>query len=339
MPIGLMLTIPFAGPTVSRFGGRTTIGWSFPAFLAAMCLPACLIHIGMLFLALFACGVTIAMVELGMNIVADDIERSKSLAIMSRCHGFWSLGMMTGSLIGSGLAALSLVPQLSILLVALVIAPLGFLVPRSLPEASPSPPAERETGGGGLFVPGLVLLSICIIGLASNLAEGASADWSAIYLTDVFATTGGAAGLGYTAYALMMAAGRFSGDWLRVNIGPMRLVRYGYAAAALGVILLATSRHYLASIMGFALIEVGGSVGVPLAVSAVASVRGRSPAANVAMVTLVWLIAFLAGPPVIGYLAEHYGLRAALGTTMLPAFFTGLLLAGTLSGALPKVVR
>ena len=170
------------------------------------------------------------------------------------------------------------------------------------------------------------------------MAEGASADWSAVYLTNVFATTGGAAGLGYTAYALTMAAGRFSGDWLRVTIGPVRLVQYCYVVAALGVLLLATSPHYLVSIIGFALIGIGGSVGVPLAVSAAASVGGRSPAANVAMVTLVSLIAFLAGPPLIGYLAEHFGLRTALGIAMLPAFLTGLLLAGSLKTSVPKAV-
>ena len=338
MPIGLLLTMPFAGPTVARFGGRTTIGWSLPAFLAAMCLPAGSTHVVMLFLALFACGVTMAMVELGMNIVADDIERRGQLAIMSRCHGFWSLGMMAGSLIGSGLAALGLMPHLSILVVALAVAPLGVLVPSRLPDATPSPATDGETGSSGLFVPGLLLLSICIIGLASNLAEGASADWSAVYLTNVFATTGGAAGLGYTAYALTMAAGRFSGDWLRVTIGPVRLVQYCYVVVALGVLLLATSPHYLVSIIGFALIGIGGSVGVPLAVSAAASVGGRSPAANVAMVTLVSLIAFLAGPPLIGYLAEHFGLRTALGIAMLPAFLTGLLLAGSLKTSVPKAV-
>lgn len=147
--------------------------------------------------------------------------------------------MMAGSLIGSGLAALSLAPQWSIPLVAVAVSPLSLLIPAALPKSAPRAPTPSERPGSGLFVPSLLLLSICIVGLASNLAEGASADWSAVYLTDVFAATGGAAGLGYSAYALMMALGRFAGDWARKTWGPVVLTRWCYGVAARGVVLLA----------------------------------------------------------------------------------------------------
>lgn len=331
MPLGLLVAMPFAGPLVARLGGRNAVRLAFPAFLVAMSLPAMATHFAMLFFALMACGLAMAIVELGMNIVADEIERHQNVAIMSRCHGFWSLGMMAGSLVGSGLAALALAPQWSVLLVAAAVAPFSFLVPAALPASAVAAPMTSEAKASGLFIPGLLLLSICIVGLASNLAEGATADWSAVYLTDTFAAVGGSAGLGYSSYALMMALGRFAGDWLRVTWGPVALVRACYGVAALGVALVALSPHYALSILGFALIGVGGSVGVPLAVSAAASAGGgHSPAANVAMVTLVSLVAFLAGPPVIGFLAQHFGLRVALGVTMLPAFVAGLLLAQSL---------
>ena len=330
MPVGLLLAMPFAGPIVARIGGRAAIRWSFPLFLVAMSIPAASTHFVMLLAALLACGIAMAMVELGMNIVADEIEKHDHVAIMSRCHGFWSLGMMAGSLIGSGLAALGLAPEWSVLLVALAVSPLSLIVPAALPRTTPATGHEQEAASPGLFVPGLLLLSICIVALASNLAEGATADWSAVYLTDVFGATGGTAGLGYSAYALTMAAGRFAGDWLRVQWGPVALVRFCYGVAALGVALVTFSPNYGTSILGFALIGVGGSVGVPLAVSAAASVGGRSAASNVAMVTFISLIAFLGGPPVIGFLAQHFGLRVALGITMLPAFVAGLLLARSL---------
>jgi len=329
LPLGLLAAMPFAGPLVARIGGRSAVRWSFPAFLACICLPPASSHFAMLFVALLLTGAAMAIVELGMNIVADDIEKHDKVAIMSRCHGFWSLGMMAGSLCGSGLAAIGLAPHWSALLVAVLVAPLSLLVPAALPASTPAAavPAEKASG---LFIPGLLLLSICIVGLASNLAEGASADWSAVYLTDVFAATSGAAGLGYSAYALTMAIGRFAGDWARVKWGPVALVRTCYGVAAIGVALVAFSPHYAAAIVGFALIGIGGSVGVPLAVSAAASVGGRPAASNVAMVTLVSLVAFVGGPPVIGFLAQHFGIRFALGITMFPAFAAGLLLASSL---------
>lgn len=332
LPLGLLAAMPFAGPLVARIGGRNAVRWSFPIFLACIAVPPASWHFATLFVALAVSGAAMAIVELGMNIVADEIEKRDGVAIMSRCHGFWSLGMMAGSLIGSGLAALGLEPHWAVLLVAILVSPLSIVVPAALPAstAAVTAPAEKASG---LFIPGLLLLSICIVGLASNLAEGASADWSAVYLTDVFAATGGAAGLGYSAYALTMAIGRFAGDWARVKFGPVALVRACYGVAAAGVALVTFSADYGVAILGFALIGIGGSVGVPLAVSAAASAGGRPAASNVAMVTLVSLIAFVGGPPVIGFLAQHFGIRVALGMVMLPAFVAGLLLAWSLRPA------
>lgn len=329
LPLGLLAAMPFAGPLVARIGGRNAVRWSFPLFLACICVPPASWHFPVLFVALAVSGAAMAIVELGMNIVADEIEKRDGVAIMSRSHGFWSLGMMAGSLCGSGLAAQGLEPHWSVLLVAVLVAPLSIAVPAALP-ASPLVAAAPSEKASGLFIPGLLLLSICVVGLASNLAEGASADWSAVYLTDVFAATGGAAGLGYSAYALTMALGRFAGDWARVKFGPVTLVRACYGVAAVGVALVTFSPDFWLSILGFALIGIGGSVGVPLAVSAAASAGGRPAASNVAMVTLVSLIAFVGGPPVIGFLAQHFGIRTALGMVMLPAFVAGLLLAWSL---------
>lgn len=333
MPVGLLLIMPFAGSIVTVLGGRTTILWSLPAFLVAMCLPPTATHVVALFAALLACGMTMALVELGMNIVADEIERRDTVAIMSRCHGFWSLGMMSGSLLGSWLALMGLMPQIGVLVVAVLVLPFAALVVPALPVVTMAMRMQAKGGGSSFFLPGLLLVSICIVGLASNLAEGASADWSAVYLTSVFSAAAGEAGLGYAAYAFTMAVGRFAGDWLRIRLGPVLLVRCCYMIAAIGVALLSITPHYLVSILAFALIGLGGSVGVPIAVSAAASAGGRSAAANVAMVTMVSLIAFLAGPPLIGYLAEHFGLRTALGIVLIPPFVAGVLLAPSLDRA------
>lgn len=330
MPVGLLLSLPFAGPLVSRIGGRATLRLSYPAFLVAMALPAFAGHLLWLFLTLLCCGIAMALVELGMNIVADEIEKRDHVAIMSRCHGFWSLGMMTGSLIGVGLAAAGLAPHWSVLLVAALAAPFSILVPRALPQGPIEAPAVGAPKASGLFIPGWLLLSICIVGLASNLAEGATADWSAVYLTQVFGAGGGTAGLGYSAYALTMAVGRFAGDWLRLRWGPVSLVRAAYSIATLGIALAVLSPIYELALVGFALTGLGGSVGVPLAVSAAASAGGRPAASNVAMLTLVSLAAFLLGPPVIGFLAQHLGLRAGLGLILLPTFVVATMLAPSL---------
>lgn len=330
MPAGLILAMPFAGPIVSRFGGRTTLLYGLPAFLAAMSLPALSTHVAFLFAALLLCGLAMSMVELGFNVVADEIERSDKVAIMSRCHGFWSLGMAAGSLIGVALAGIGLAPQWSVFLVAAASLPGALLVARALP-ASPAPEPSLHAGKStGLFIPGALLFAICIVGLGSNLLEGATADWSAVYLTQMFGADAAIAGLGYSAYALLMATGRFAGDWMRVKWGPVNVCRVCYVIATAGVALVVFSPIYGLAIFGYALAGFGGSVGVPLAVSAAASLNERPAASNVALLTLVSLLGFLTGPPIVGFVAEGFGLRAGLGLLLLPVLIAGIALAGAL---------
>lgn len=332
LPAGLVLVMPFAGPIVSRIGGRATVLYSLPAFLCAIALPAFATHAVFLFGALLLCGIAMSMVELGMNVVADEVEKTDGVAIMSRCHGCWSLGMAIGSLIGVGLAAAGLAPQWSVLLVAVAVLPFGVLVARSLPAATASIPTAESSKSTGLFIPGVLLLGICIVGLGSNLVEGTAADWSAVYLTQIFGANVSAAGLGYSAYALMMALGRFGGDWMRTRWGPVNVARVCYILATAGVALIVFSPVYPLAIVGYALAGFGGSVGVPLAVSAAASLGDRPAATNVALLTLIQLIGFLTGPPIVGFIAEGFGLRAGLGILLLPILIAGIVLAGTLRG-------
>ena len=328
LPAGLLLTMPFAGPIVARLGGRTTLMWFLPAFLVAISLPAFSPNVILLFGALFLAGVTMSMVELGMNIVADEIERRDDDHIMSRCHGFWSLGMMAGSLVGVTLAGRGLAPEWSIAGVAALTLPVAILVVASLPGAWAKAEAN-ETPVHGIFIPGWLLLGICVVALGSNLLEGAAADWSAVYMTDVMGADVSTAGLGYTAYALMMALGRFAGDWLRSSFGPVPVVRTCYTIALAGTALVVFSPDYPVALSGFALAGFGGSVAVPLAVSAAAGAGGRPAASNVAMVSLVSMIGFLLAPPIIGFVGQYFGLRAGLGVLLLPALVAGIAVAGT----------
>jgi MFS family permease len=330
LPVGLILAMPFAATVVARLGGRLTLLASLIAFATALALPAFAIHPAMLFAALVLAGLSMSMVELGMNVVADEIEKAQGVAIMSRCHGCWSLGMAAGSLLSVLLGHLGLAPHWSVLLVAVLTLPVALSVAAGLPRDAVQPSRALTEQSSGLFVPGGLLLGICIVALGSNLLEGTTADWSAVYLTSAFAADAGNAGLGYSAYALTMAAGRFAGDWMRLRWGAARLVRACYALAVVGVALALFSPVLPLALIGYALAGFGGSVGVPLAISAAASLGDRPAAANVAVLTLVSLIGFFTGPPIVGFIGQMAGLPTGLGLLLLPVLLAGIGLAFTL---------
>jgi MFS family permease len=330
LPCGTLLTLPFAGPLVARIGPRRAIVAGFLLYGVAISLPAFTSNPSLLFIALMLAGSSISFLELGLNVQADKVEKATGSLIMSTSHGFWSLGIMTGSLIGSGLAALALEPRWAILLVAAITVPIGLVVARQLPDSGGEPAGKQEGQRSAWSLPSWALLGICFFVFGITMTEGAMADWSAVFLRETFGADGGTAGLGYSVFAMMVAAGRFGGDWLKARLGAVVLARGCGALALLGIAILLVVPNTGLALVGFGVVGLGVSVGFPLAVTAAASLTDRSSSANVAILSFIALLGFLVGPPVIGFIAEHIDMRVGLAA-LLPVLVISLLLTGMLA--------
>jgi MFS family permease len=334
---GTLMTLPFAGRLASAIGGRATIIYGFYAYLAAVCLPGFAWNGPMLYLALAVLGATLSIIELGMNVEADLIEKETGSAIMSRCHGFWSLGMMAGSLIGAGFAGLMLEPRWSLLIAALLSLPVCIYVSMRLPVPEVAEAGDDAADVKRFQLPGKPLLAICFFLFGVTMAEGAIADWSGVYLRDIFLTSGAATGLGYALFSMTAAGGRFIGDWMRGRFGPVKTARLCGVTLLLGLVIVLLAPLASIAFGGFALIGFGVSVGFPLGVTAAASLTDRPPAASVAILTFVAISGFMVGPPMIGFVAEYSGLREGLAM-LLPPLVLSLFLTGSLrpKGRPPK---
>lgn len=328
LPCGTLLTLPFAGPLVGRIGPRMAILSGFVFYAIAVSLPAFAPNPTWLFIALMLAGSSISFLELGLNVQADAVEKSTGSLIMTKSHGFWSVGIMAGSLIGSGLAALGLAPAWAILLVAAINLPLGVIVALRLPVLTP----EKEKTEGqrsARALPSWALLGICFFVFGITMTEGAMADWSAVFLREALGADGGLAGLGYSVFAFMVATGRFGGDTLKARFGAVNTARICGALALAGAAILFIAPNTLIALGGFAIIGLGVSVGFPLAVTAAASLTDRPSSSNVAVLSFVALCGFLVGPPVIGFIAEHADMRMGL-LALVPVLLVSLLLTGRL---------
>lgn len=331
MPIGILLTLPFAGRFVARIGARATILYGFPVFLALVWLPTWSWNLAALFLSLAIVGIALATLELGLNVMADSVEKETRALIMSTCHGFWSLGIMSGNLIGAGLAGLHVTPHMAVVLVAAAVLPFALAFARGLPDLKG--PAHDPVHATSLPVrlPGGALLAICAFTFGVTMTEGAVADWSAVFLRDVFDAGSVQAGIGYSVFAFMVAAGRFFGDRMKARYGAVKLARACGLANVAGLVLLFVSPNAFLAFVGFAAMGLGVSVGFPLAVTAAASLTDRPSASSVAILSFVALLGFLIGPPLIGFVAElgdmRLGLAMLLPAAILSLFFTGALKA------------
>lgn len=328
LPIGTLITLPLAGPLVGRIGARTAMLAGFPLYALAIMLPALSPNPALLFCALVLCGSSISFLELGLNVEADSIEKSSGRLLMSTSHGFWSLGIMFGSLIGSLLGGAGADARWAIPLVGAAVLPIGLLVAWRLPRTAPEVHADEPKGG--FSPPSWALLGICLFVFGITMTEGAMADWSAIFMRDMMKADATLAGLGYTIFALLVAVGRFAGDAMRARFGSVVIARACGVLALCGIGVLYVAPNALVALIGFGVAGLGASIGFPIAVSAAASLTDRPAASNVATLSFIALIGFLVGPPMIGLVAELFDIKLGLAA-LIPFLVLSLVLAGTLA--------
>ena len=326
-PIGTLIALTFAGRLVHAIGSRLAILVFLPVFLATMLLPLMAPSQLMLMAALALMSGSTSVLELGLNLVADEVEKRENRIIMSKAHGLWSLGLMTGTALGALAAGFHVEPVVADLAITAFVLPLGLFIAYGLPRVE----TGKSESHGRIGLPHPILLFICLFVFGTTLTEGAVADWSAIYMRDVFATGPGIGGLAVTAFTLTAALTRLTGDRLKQRFGPARLGRTLAVIGLAGVLFVVFAPHEIVGIAGFVLIGIGAAVAFPLGVTAAVAAPGRNAASNVATLSFFALTGFLVGPLLIGAITQHWGIRVGLAV-----IFPMLLLSAVLAPALSR---
>lgn len=327
-PIGLLLALTFGGRLAEYLGTQRLLIFGLSSYLATMPLPALSWSPVSLFFTLSISGLAIAIAGLSLNVTAAEIEKQSPQPIMNGCHGFWSMGVLAGSLIGSGLAELALSVALSQVLVSvLTCVPLlwsAYAVDNFHLENH-----QAENLKKFFNKPHKVLVFISLFTFGISMTEGAMADWSAVYMTNIFGSSPGIAGLSYTIFALFVALGRFGGDGLKAKMSTPRMAQSFVTIALVGLIVTRFAPSEMIAFLGIAFLGLGVSVGFPLSVTAASNLRVGSSASNVAFLTQMSLCGFLIGPPLIGLVAEMSDMRWGL-SMLLFALFLALFFANAL---------
>ncbi|MBC3252486.1 MFS transporter [Serratia fonticola] len=305
--VGSIMAMPLTGLLTGKFGCRRVI------LLAgiALCIDLPLLvlmdsTLGMA-LALLLFGAAIGMIDVAMNIQAVVVERASNRAMMSGFHGFFSVGGIAGAGGVSALLWLGLGPLQATLIAVVAILALLLIASKNL---------LRESGGdkeGPMFVlPRGWVMFIGLLCFIMFLAEGSMLDWSALYLTTMRGMDHNQAGLGYALFSIAMTIGRLNGDRVVNAMGRYQVLLLGSLCAAIGLALAITIDSALASLIGFMLVGVGASNVVPILFSAAGNQRVMPANLAIASVTTVGYAGILAGPAVIGLIAQVSSLTFAL---------------------------
>jgi MFS family permease len=319
LAIGLVVGTRLAGAPVDRFGSRPVMRVGFPLLAATLLLPGLADSLVALFLSLFVLGLASGALDVAMNAQGIEVERHLGRPILSGLHGLWSVGLGIGAGVAALAAAIGADPLEHFAVVAVVLAVVSLVFLRGL---LPAHDQLREESGGAepadvRWTPALVLLGV--IAFCSFVGEGSASDWSAVYMTQELGTSQALGALAFAAFAVTMALARFAADPLRGRVGNVVLVRGGslIAAAGLGIALLV--HEPAAGIAGFALLGLGLAPVVPIAFSAAGDLDARATGRLVGRVATVGYVGSVAGPIMIGWLAEATSLRASLGLVVVLA--------------------
>ncbi|WFP61232.1 MFS transporter [Mesorhizobium sp. WSM4904] len=327
-PIGTLTALTLAAPILERVGFRRALLWLVPLLALAYSIAVHAPGPVALFLMLLPVGLMIGSVEIILNVEADRTEFLLKRRIMNRAHSFWSAGFFGAGLFGGALAHLGLSPQLHL---ALVVPMVGIAMALFLGGYEPAPARFASTGdkAPAFARPTLPILVLVAVTLSAMLLEGASIDWSAIYMRTVFDSGPFVAGFTVALFAFSQATTRFFADSFVDRHSPSGVARVLLAAMATGVLLVFFSPAPSVSMLGFALLGIGSSALFPLAISAAAQRTDRPAAINVAALSQISFIAFLLGPPLLGFVSDHWGIRSAYGIG-IPFIALSLLTAGSL---------
>lgn len=321
VPIGLVTSMAFSGAVVEWLGPRRAIKIGFPLLLVPLLLPGFATTPTLLFFALVLVGLGMGPLEVALNVTADRIGRSIGRTVMSRCHAFWSFGFMAGGITGSVAATYGLPPHIHMIIVVVTVLVISELLATRLPQIHTTESTEPKVKNSAFVIPSPKIVLLCLFAFGMLLVEGGIADWSAIYLRDVFGAKPPVTGFAFTAFGLIMALGRLAGDWLSMRYGAVMMARVCCVVGLVGLLALVFAVNPLMVILGAGATGFGVSIVFPLAVTAAASREG-SPAVNVAALSLLSFSGFLLGPPMIGFVAEVGGLRMGMATLLLAALMS-----------------
>ena len=250
-----------------------------------------------------------------MNSHGVKVEKDLGRPIMSSLHAGWAFGGMAGAALAAAFAALGLDPRVSVPIASALL--LAGLYASASRIGHGSPAEGEEAPGFALPSRGVVLLAVlCLLVMVT---EGAMADWGGLYLRQDLGASAALAALAYSFFTAGMTVGRVAGDWINRRIGAVALLRWGalLTGVPLGAMLLIG--HPAAALIGMFLVGLGVANGVPLMFSAAGRQPDTPPGPGIAAVSSMCSLGFLAGPPVIGFVADALSLPWALSTLIVGA--------------------
>jgi MFS family permease len=304
--VGSVLGLPTSGPLVARFGPSRTVlgGASLGRRRAAARERRCGHRVGAADGAgLVLTGLGVGSWDVAMNVEGRDVERRLARTLMPRFHAGFSVGTVAGALLGAAAAGVGLAVQVQLALTGVAsLAAVAVCLRAFLPVVADAVDAPAALRVSQAWRESRTLL-VGVLVLCFAFVEGTANDWLAIALVDGHGTSDAVGALGFACFVAAMTASRTVGGSLLTRYGRTAVLRATALLSAAGLLLVVLSSALPVVLLGALLWGAGAALGFPVGMSAAADDEVGA-AVRVSVVSSIGYTAFLAGPPLVGLLAE-----------------------------------
>lgn len=322
---GMMFSVTTLASRFDKFGFRRIVLVAVPAMSLLSAIASLAPNPTVMFVWLFLLGTMGGACNTVINVEADRTELLLGRRIMNRCHALYSFGFLITAILGAVARQLQISPFVHLSAIAVILF-VAILLAWGQFQPAPARPENQSVKAPMFAIPSRQVLLAGVFSLAGMIYEGAAADWSAIYMRDVFAVAPFIGGLALTFSSTAQTATRFFSDRFVDRLGPIQVAQFMLLVLGAGALAITFSPIWFLALIGFAFIGAGNAVIMPLAISAIARRTDRPASINVASLTQFSWIAFFAGPPILGMLAQNFHVRLTFGAA-LPLIALSFILA------------
>ena len=307
IPLGLQVTLLFADRLVRAISLKNIVCLGIPSICFTQFAAVAVNQIALFAFFLIICGAFVAVVEVAINLEADRVEHALGSRIMNRSHAFWSIGFFSAAVVGALFSQFKVMLEIHFLLVCGIAFLISKIIFADYNVASPR--HTNVTKIKRFSLPTGPIFVMVLFTMSAMLVEGASIDWSVIFMREIHSASPFISGFSLAMAAFSQAWVRFFGDNLLNKFGPILISVASLFFMFLGIFLVVLSNSSTLAILGFLFMGAGSAVIFPMAISIAASRSDRPAETNVASLTQFAFGMFLLGPPILGFIGEAYSLR------------------------------
>lgn len=316
MPVGLWVSLAVSGWFIKKYSSKSVAVWGLVLY------HIILVSIGLsnttirLVITLFLSGLFYSAVNVSMNTQGTLAEQKANKTLLPFFHGIWGVAGFIGASVGTlfiknGIPATTQFIIVASLGIATILLSKKYLIYKP----------ELEKVGKTFAIPEKSLIILGVIAFFAMICESTMYDWSVVYFQKEVDNASNNIGIGYSVFMAMMTIGRFANNFLLDRYGIRNLILINACLIFSGTLIAIIYPNLTGSSIGFGLAGLGISSMVPLVAGAASKTKKMAPASGIASVLTIGFIGYLIGPPLIGYISEHFNLKVAFMLLILSSLF------------------